>query len=87
MGVLGRCCNAAIPSIIRTALSLVYSVNQEVGNTRSETLVQVHTVPIPSSPTVVCTEVSPSGGLLGACTDDKKVWIWDSEKLELKWER
>ena len=64
-------------------------MNQAVGNhgQSSEALVQVHTVPIPSSQTLLCMEVSPSGALLGACTDDKKMWIWDSEKLMLKWER
>lgn len=69
------------------SLSPVRSVNQADGNSHSEVLVQLHTVPIPSSQAVLCMEVSPSGGLLGACTDDKKVWIWDSEKLTLKWER
>ena len=44
-------------------------------------------VPIPDSPDITCMETSPSGSLLSVCTDNKKLYVWNTNTMDVLCER
>jgi tRNA (guanine-N(7)-)-methyltransferase subunit TRM82 len=68
-------------------LAVVTRVISEVGQQDGTTRSLVKTVPVPDSPGITCMETSPSGALFGVCTDDKKLYVWKTDSMDVLLQR